>query len=858
MQWTKTPSQPGTTRSTFSWSLFVAKPHILIMPDFLTGRFVFCGSHRIRHRDVCEGSWHISFANACFSSKQLERDPSETATELLVVLVSHFNGSGIPPRSKLSLDRFAAPASARVTNAFWYLSLSLALVVSMLAILAKQWITMFSSRMRAPAANFRQWAHRHRVFRDGIDRWHINAFVSSLSVALHGAVLMFMAGLIVHLFTRDLIIFGLVLGITVLAAVFYVAATVAPLFDGTCPTATPLLIHGRLVYLAAIRVIRCLSESPVDRPPFDPDVVLADGNDYRRDMRIFVLMSTDLQSRDDVETAIDAVGALKSEIHDLGDHSVRLRYLCRRRLDQFGSTGGIATSDYMAVARALRSSILIESCCEYAYWVNIETLVTTLRLIRTHDIFVLSTALQLLLHAKNLKELSNFSPIQRSEWEKWYVIGRSRWVEDAFYITKATTTAIARWKIRVPLSPDLWQPVPSHIYAHLFDSISHIITSPYRRREQVDLKLCAALIIGFGGESNLREQCNMLVTPLAIAALDRECYQRVRTLGRPAWQPLPDSENWRLRAIDVWAQVTSEISRSRPSTSLAGEVYSLILTHLTNDDWQFVRLTPVLVGKIAIPPDQLNLPAAGRATLWNISKCILAKTPGSALHLDVISHVLHGVSPDEMVAAHPAIIKSIASFLREQLCGHRITYERYYGACNHLMAVVEPNISTTSSRPGSIWQILHPYLVALQDDDGLTSLADDASAVLLIYAWMGSDLASAIFEQLLGGSVGRRAVLSYRYRSTAFRFATHARFFAQTWWASMRNELLGMDDTTGTWTGTYDYQDAATFVRKVEEAEMCSYCMQKCFEWQPRLEEDRYNDAWIQYGEGTHELVVAG
>ena len=238
-----------------------ANRHILTMSHLLTGRFVFRGPHRIRHRKVRKNLQHIFFANARFSSKQLERDPSETAAELLVVLVSHFNGSGIPPRSELSLDRFVAPASARVTNAFWFLSLSLALVVSMLAILAKQWITMFSSRMRAPAANFRRWAHRHRVFRDGIDRWHINAFVSSLSVALHGAVLMFMAGLIVHLFIRDIIIFGLVLGITVLAAVFYVAATLAPLFDGTCPTATPLLVHCRLVYFAVRRAICCLCSS---------------------------------------------------------------------------------------------------------------------------------------------------------------------------------------------------------------------------------------------------------------------------------------------------------------------------------------------------------------------------------------------------------------------------------------------------------------------------------------------------------------------------------------------------------------------------------------------------------------------
>jgi len=815
--------------------------------------------------------WHIFFANSRFSSKQLERDPSETAAELLVVLVSHFNGSSIPSRSELSLDRFAAPASARITNAFWFLSLSLALVVSMMAILAKQWITMFSSRMRAPAASFRWWAHRHRVFRDGIDRWHINAFVSSLSVALHGAVIMFMAGLIVHLFARDLIIFGLVLGITVLVVVFYIWTTVAPLYDGTCPTATPLLIHGHQVYLTVLRAIGCLPAAPSqdpeagnpapdteagnhpphDKPPFDPDVVLADGNGDWRDVRILTLMITDLPSGSDVDAAFDALGALKPGTRDLGEDLERVRHQARRRINQCGSAVGIATTDLTAVARALRSSILIESCCKHADWVNIGTLVTSLRLIRTHVIFVLSTALLLLVRTRHLKRLSDLG---RLEWRISYRQRGERWIEDSISIAAATTKAIARWKLQVPPAPYAWQPFLPHIHACFLDSIGHLIASSYNH-EQVDLALCAALVISFGGEPNVREKYNKLVTPLAISALDRELGQRVGVLGRSPWQQLPDSEDWRLRAVCVWAQVTSKLPNLEPSASLAGEVYSYILTRWTDEDWGSIRLTPAVLREIVISSKQLNLPAAGRATLWNISKHVLAKTPVSSLHHDVIRYVLHGVSPDEMIAAHPTIVDSIVRFVREQFGGHHITYERYYGACNQLMAFVEPDISATSSRPGSIWQILHPYLVTSPDDEGLASLAADASVVLLIHALMGGD-SPPIFEQLLGGKIGRRVVLSQKHRITAFRFATHARLFAQTWWASMRKELLEMDGTIGTWIVTEGYEHAATFVRKVEEEEICSYCMQKCFAWQSWFEEDRYNDAWIQYGEGAHELMV--
>ena len=41
----------------------------------------------------------------------------------------------------------------------------------MLAILTKQWIDMFVIRMRMPVRDMRRWAHRHRAYRDDLDRW---------------------------------------------------------------------------------------------------------------------------------------------------------------------------------------------------------------------------------------------------------------------------------------------------------------------------------------------------------------------------------------------------------------------------------------------------------------------------------------------------------------------------------------------------------------------------------------------------------------------------------------------------------------------------------------------------------------
>ena len=852
-----------------------------------------------------------TLADVQFSSKQLERDPSETAAELLVVLVSHFNGSGIPSRSELSLDHFATRASARVTNAFWFLSLSLALVVSMLAILAKQWITMFSSRMRAPVANFRRWAHRHRVFRDGIDRWHINAFVSSLSVALHGAVLMFLVGLNVHLFTRDLIIFGLVFGVTVLAIAFYVAAAVAPLFDGTCPTATPLLVHSRVAFLVILRMARrlCRIQTPYpvlgyhpphgDKPPFDPDVVLAGGGDSRRDVRILILMLTTLPSGHDVDTVLDAVGALKSGMHDLGDDDLaRLRHHARRRLEHLGSAVETAATDAAAVARALRSSIFVESCCGHMYWENIGMLLTNLGSIRTHDIFALSTALRLQLqrhelypehameqqppssadreqyrdqpavpqsltlvlprhlsrgHALLQQRLQSGRLDQRLEPGRLYQRLQRRWLEQlqhSFIITEA----IAKWNIRVPRVSH--HSISSQTRAYLFDGISQIMSS-FSANQPVNLSVCAALVIGFGGEINLRRQCHDLVTPLAIAALGRERERRSGKPRWPAWQPLPDSADWRLRAIDLWAYVTANLYYLEPSNSLVGEVYGYILTQWLGEEWWPRFPTVARLRSIIISPDQLKLPATARATLWNISRLTLARAEPSLLQPGIIRNILCGISSDEMVAARSAIVIWIFDFVcrphSERLKHLQISYEYFSSAHRHLLALMEPSLSITSPELETTWQILHPYLVASPDDESLADLAADASVVLSIHAGMSGD-ASALFEQLLGAGIGRRVVLSHKTRNKALLVATHARLFAATWWEEMRSELLQIDLVQGTWKATEDFEDAAAFVRKVEEGEVCFDCIQKGCAWLPQLEEERYYDAWIHHAENIRSI----
>ena len=117
----------------------------------------------------------------------------------------------------------------------------------MLAILVQQWIDMYLARMGHPVRNLRHWALRHRVYRQPLDRWHVQAFASGLSVALHISLFLFFAGLLIYVYALDFAIFLTVLVPSSLALLFYAVTTLAPVFDKHFPTVTPVIVYGRKI-----------------------------------------------------------------------------------------------------------------------------------------------------------------------------------------------------------------------------------------------------------------------------------------------------------------------------------------------------------------------------------------------------------------------------------------------------------------------------------------------------------------------------------------------------------------------------------------------------------------------------------
>jgi hypothetical protein len=223
----------------------------------------------------------------------------------------------------------------RAYNGLWFTSLGIALVVALLSILAKQWLTEYVSRMRAPAETRQRWAWRHRVFRQGLDKWQLDAFISSLPFLIHVSLFLFFAGLVAFLYDLDRAIAGVLISITALTAIFYTFATMLPLWFGDCPSATPLLRQCRVALQALSNTVWWLVHSPrglwamlVSRvggarqplvqpwsPPAWSEENLFVGAVADRDTDVLRTMLTTFSVAEEVNAALEAIGSMDLALH---------------------------------------------------------------------------------------------------------------------------------------------------------------------------------------------------------------------------------------------------------------------------------------------------------------------------------------------------------------------------------------------------------------------------------------------------------------------------------------------------------------------------------------------------------------
>ncbi|KAG8789306.1 hypothetical protein FRC12_013660 [Ceratobasidium sp. 428] len=185
----------------------------------------------------------ISTAFVIESSKSLRPDPAGssdqtllTISQTLVLIANNQHGS---PLNLTLTERpdFVVPASAIYVNTLWFLSLSLSVSVSLIAMLAKDWARGYIAELTGQP--YQQARKRQRRW-DGLKEWKVPEVIAFLPSILHLALLLFAVGLTVYLWSIHLGAALPVLLVTVLSVMAYGISTTLPLIHEHCPYSTPL------------------------------------------------------------------------------------------------------------------------------------------------------------------------------------------------------------------------------------------------------------------------------------------------------------------------------------------------------------------------------------------------------------------------------------------------------------------------------------------------------------------------------------------------------------------------------------------------------------------------------------------
>ncbi|KAG9085531.1 hypothetical protein FS749_004351 [Ceratobasidium sp. UAMH 11750] len=131
---------------------------------------------------------------------------------------------------------FSPSQTAVVVNILWFLSLSLSVAVSLIAMLAKEWCYKFMSSRSGPS--YEQARRRQRKW-NGMERWKMKKALIYLPAMMHLALLLFALGLCLYLWDVNKRIALPVIVVTGSAMLVYTCATVFPALDRFCPYSTP-------------------------------------------------------------------------------------------------------------------------------------------------------------------------------------------------------------------------------------------------------------------------------------------------------------------------------------------------------------------------------------------------------------------------------------------------------------------------------------------------------------------------------------------------------------------------------------------------------------------------------------------
>ncbi|KAK1219674.1 hypothetical protein PQX77_017625 [Marasmius sp. AFHP31] len=160
------------------------------------------------------------------SYQWLQEAPEDTTVALLKQISQQLNNTSEPVPEP---DTFTVSSSVVAINVLWFLSLIIALVDALFALLCKQWLREHRrhTHTRTPSeALALRWLRNQ-----SLEKWHVPTILASLPMLLEFALFLFLAGLLELLRTRHPVPFAIATIVVALTALFYFGTTIIPTVD---------------------------------------------------------------------------------------------------------------------------------------------------------------------------------------------------------------------------------------------------------------------------------------------------------------------------------------------------------------------------------------------------------------------------------------------------------------------------------------------------------------------------------------------------------------------------------------------------------------------------------------------------
>ena len=190
---------------------------IICYPAFMTMLTVFAKT----------GLFSAAITAFCIESFQALSQNSVDSTNIFLLVISQqLANSSAPVASMSMVEDFTAKASDIQINVLYFISLALALSVSSVCILGKQWIREYQKDVSVSACD----AVRVRQARfDSLEAWKVPQIMAALPVVLLVALMLFFSGLLIQLWNvSDPTTAAAVTFVVSLTAILVIVTTVVP------------------------------------------------------------------------------------------------------------------------------------------------------------------------------------------------------------------------------------------------------------------------------------------------------------------------------------------------------------------------------------------------------------------------------------------------------------------------------------------------------------------------------------------------------------------------------------------------------------------------------------------------------